>query len=247
MEEGKVTVMPQDTTIVASGTISNAELLLCEIEALVIDDDESYKLAVELGVENQKLLKTIENHFKPHKARAHETHSELCKDENKYKAPLLEGKIIWSVKVEAYDKKLRDEAAAKQAEIDKAARKQADDERKRLFAIAQIAQKSGNKEKAEEAKDQAVEVHATDYVPASVPVTQSSRPGGRSAVTRRSNWKATVIDLDTLIKAVIEDPSLKGCVVADTKFLNKFAKLNKNNRKVPGVRFKDEGSIAVRA
>jgi hypothetical protein len=97
---------------------------------------------------------------------------------------------------------------------------------------------------ATEYRRQIDEIEHADAPVGSVPVVPSA-----AGVSRRSNWKGEIEEdggIDKLWDAAYKDGTLRNLFKLDESALNNLAKLTKGARKIPGVRFYDKGSVAVR-
>jgi hypothetical protein len=75
---------------------------------------------------------------------------------------------------------------------------------------------------------------------------QSAGQERANGASYRENWKAEVVDLTALVKAVAEGSVPVTCLKPDTAELNRLAKVFKNTRKIEGVRQYAETVQAVR-
>lgn len=101
-------------------------------------------------------------------------------------------------------------------------------------------------EEAEQAAQDAAEVRSQINAIESLPPPTIEGVAKATGISGRANWKGEVIDIDLLHAAVIDDPSLWQLFKIDDSAMNNLAKLTKNTRSIPGLRFFNKGSVAVR-
>ncbi len=191
---------------------------------IVVVDAASYELAGQTVKDLTGIEKKIKEFWAPEKEMASKLHKSLVAKEKAMLAPVEEEK---SAKVQSMRKwadeqeRLRREAQAKaEAEAKKAAEEAA-------LAQAVALEESGDKDAAES-------VLATPVTAPPVYVPKST-PGGYGQFTRKS-WKAEVVDLLALVKAVAAGQAPIQAIQAEAVFLNQQARSLKSAKAYPGVR-----------
>lgn len=133
-------------------------------------------------------------------------------------------------KIKAYKTELDRKAAEENRRLLAKAQAEEDKKRSALEKRAAKAEEAGKDEKAEQLRQEAASV----FVVAPQVTPRMEKPEG---LTFRDNWKAEVISLPDLIKAVASGQCSETFLEANTKTLNQQAKVTKDTLAVPGVRF----------
>lgn len=140
---------------------------------------------------------------------------------------------VISSKMSRWEVEQREAARKRELELRKLQEREAEQERKKLEAAAQKAEKNGDSELAAELREQAAE----PPVPLLLMPATPPRLGG---TVRRSTWKARIVDLD----AVPMDFCSK---VPDMTLLNALARKNEGRNAPTGVQFyEDVGYVMKR-
>lgn len=132
--------------------------------------------------------------------------------------------------------RLETEAKARR-EAEEAARK----DKERLEKEAEEAAGEGRAEEFEQKAAAAEEVTVEDHMPVAQPT-----PSTPKGTTVKDKWKAEVIDLRALVKAVHEGIVPINAIKADEVYLGQRARSDKGSLKIPGVRVYNEGSVSIR-
>lgn len=248
--------------------------LLDQAKTLKVLDGDSYERAGELAKTFAGMIKDAEAHFDPDIAAAHNLHRSLCDKKNTFLAPLQaalaalkEGASSWWRTEE--QKRLVKQRELEQQQIDAAAAVS-----QNLEMNAKAEEARGDLESARYFRREASAVTAEALT--TLPVVPASTPRVKG-VTNREKWVATVFDPAALVAGVArpiilrellaafkaEQPTNVGewlegrliesadvppqAVVPDLKYLGARARTDKDTLQWPGVRFFDEGSMAVRS
>ena len=159
--------------------------------------------------------------------------------ENFFMKPFEEAEAIIKRKVVTFqqeiEQKRREEAARLEA-------KRQEEERKRREELQRQADAAAAKGKAEKAE--ALRSAAEEYV--APPVFQAPEPVQATGTAFKKTWKASVTDLPLFLKAVAEGRAPLGVISINEASLNSYAKGVKGSMAVPGLRFYEETSMAVR-
>ena len=214
--------------------IENQALALkTEAEGFEITSQESYNLANEFGRRIKQSMKTIDDYCDPVIEAAHKAHKAACDQKKALYAPFEAAKKIIDGKQIAWYRAEQARAAEERRKAEEEARKKAEEE---ALARAQELQDMGMNEAAEEAISQPVVIEK-------VTVAEPVRAGGESF---RETWKAEVVDLMALVKAVAAGTQPLAYLEANMPVLNKAASMFKGSVQIPGVKIVSDTIIARR-
>ena len=196
-------------------------------KALKIVDAESYKESSLQQLKIKAMIKTIHATFDPICQKTDEAHKEAVKQRAKFLDPLeADNKLIDSFRRE-YDRAEDRRVQAEQARIDAEAKKEAD----RLATKADKAEAKGDTAKAEELRMQSEQAEAIK------PIVQKEVPKIDGVRKLKEIWKHEVVDLNLLMKWIIETKNEEGLIIGHDKNLGGIARVSHDKRKIPGVRF----------
>ena len=212
---------------------SQALALKTEAEGFEITNQESYNLANEFGRRIKQSMKTIDDYCDPVIEAAHKAHKAACDQKKALYAPFEAAKNIIDGKQIAWYRAEQARAEEERRKAEEEARKKAEDE---ALAKAQELQDMGMDEAAEEAISQPVVIEK-------VAVAAPMRAGGESF---RETWKAEVVDLMALVKAVAEGKQPLAYLEANTTTLNRAAAMFKGTSQIQGVKIVSDTIIARR-
>jgi hypothetical protein len=208
-------------------------LLRKDISQLVLDASkitqvttpEEKESANNAGRVLQASTKEVESFYKPLKQQV-----------DAFKAPLLAHEKEFAIPVEAQKKRLGalitsydQEVQRKVDEANRLAREEAD----RQARDEQLARAI---ELADAGEDEAAEQLLEEPVMAAPVFIQHEAPAKMAGQVSRMNYSATVLDLKTLLKAVVDGKAPLACVQANESYLNSYARLEKEGFSIPGVR-----------
>lgn len=170
----------------------------------------------------------------------------LKRQVDSFKAPLLAHEKALSVAVDLEKKRLGGllttynlEQERLRQEEERKAREEADRQaREEQLARAVELEASGNIEEAEQVLEEPI--FSPAVIQTQAPVKMAGQVGGLL-------YSATVTDLRTLLKAVMEGKAPLACIVADESYLNSKAKLEKEGFSVPGVRLNKTPKVHFRS
>jgi hypothetical protein len=207
--------------------------VIAAAKALVVQDEGSYKAALEIGQNCADRARKVEDTFKPAREATHKAWKSVTSLIASFVEPLNEAKDLCADKAKVWrrqEESRRQELARKeQAE----AQKKADEE---LLRHATRLEEAGQAQLAQEVIEQPV-------AQVTVPVQKIEAPAGTSY---RSNWQMEVTDFMALVKAVAEGKVDPDVLEPNATVLRQRAKALKSTMKYPGVRVWDEGTIAFR-
>ena len=212
---------------------TQALALKTEAEGFEITSQESYNLANAFGRRIKQSMKTIDDYCDPVIEAAHKAHKAACDQKKALYAPFEAAKKIIDSKQIAWYRAEQARAAEERRKAEEEARKKAEEE---ALARAQELQDMGMNEAAEEAISQPVVIEK-------VTVAEPVRAGGESF---RETWKAEVVDLMALVKAVAAGTQPLAYLEANMPVLNKAASMFKGSVQIPGVKIVSDTIIARR-
>ena len=207
--------------------------------ALVIRTSDESLDAQENLKENKSAQKKIKEFFKPMKDAAKAAHQSICDRENTFLEPLEAAEEITKRKVVTFQQEIEQKRREEAARIEA---KRQEEERKRREELQRQADAAAAKGKAEKAE--ALRAAAEEYV--APPVFQAPEPVQAQGTAFKKTWKAEVTDLPLFLKAVAEGRAPLGVISINEAALNAYAKGVKGSMAVPGLRFYEETSMAVR-
>ena len=196
---------------------------------LTIKDNDDYQRGSDILKDIKTKIKAVKEYWKEPKAAAQAAHKQLVAREAQMLKPLEEAEGVIKKAMLAYDAEVK----RKQREAEEAARRAQEEERARLAAIAEEAEKNGDADGAAFMREMMEEVEAPEVV------TNAPAAKGLSV---RTTWKARVTD-PKLVPAYFDGYELREI---NMTMLNNLARW-KNDAKIPGVEFYQESSMSVRA
>jgi hypothetical protein len=222
--------------LVPPGVREWAVSLIEQARGLVVHDQASLDAAGGYLATEAMLRKKIEDHHAPMKAKAWEAHKEACAME---KRALDENcgpiRAFLTPRITTYRAEQRQLAVERQLRLQAEANRKADDER---LALAALLQEQGVSE---------ADVDAVLAAPVEAPhVPLPEVPKLSGGVSERWEYKADLVDLMTLFRAVMAGTVPLAAVEASTKYLNARARSDKENFAIPGCRLLKVPDLTVR-
>lgn len=180
-------------------------------------------------------IKAITKHMAPQIEEAHNRHKRLTSIRCRLLKPFEEVKRKTSDQIADYQHRQENIRREAERKAQEEARKKAEEER---LAQAEALEKEGQSEAAEHILDAPLAPEPT------LPVEPESKVDG---VFMRDNWKAELIDLDTVIAAAAKGEGLaRQCLTFNQKAADGLAKALKANMTIPGVRAVNKQSVVTR-
>ena len=210
------------TEIMKRETLEKEADALAQAQALVISSNEDYQAADAFSVGLLALEQAIKNDFAESKKAAKAAHQKVCDQEAGHLGKIAEARAIIRPKLVAWESKVRDENARRQAELEAKAKKEAED---RAIADAEEAEKAGDKATAEA-------ILAAPVVAAPV-VLAPTMPKRKTLIPEA--WAARVTN-----PAIVPDDFW----IIDEQKLNALARATKGSIKVAGVEFYDKNKTS---
>jgi hypothetical protein len=199
--------------------------IMVSVETLAVVDQDSYDLANALIERCDTALKRIAEVHDPAIKAAHTAHKAALDAKKKLAEPIEALKKAASKKMTAWYQAEQARIADERRAAEERARKEA--EEKRLREAEALAQ-AGMSEAASVVLDAPLDV--VEFMPA------LEAPIAASGVSYRANWKAEVIDLMALVKAVAAGQMPTTVLLPNMTALNQMAKAYHNTQAIPGVR-----------
>jgi len=207
-------------------------------ETLIKTVDDSAK-AQENIIEIKRRRKVVHEKFDPPVRAAHVAWKKAKDLYNFFVNPFDECETILKRKVITFEdneqRKREEDQRIAEAKRLEAERK----EREILDAKAKKAEEAGKPEKAEALREQSTEVAVQPtYVP--------PPPSGVKGTSFKSVWKAEVIDLKTLCRAIADSQASPNLVIPNQTALNQKAKSDRDTMPIAGVRFYEDKVMSSR-
>jgi len=203
-------------------------------KAITITDQETYNTAASFLGDIVGLRKEIQAHHKPIKDAAHKAHKAAVAAEKKLLDPIAQAEQIIKTAIGNWDREQERLQQEKQRQLEEAQHKA--DEEARL-ALAQEAEENGA---TEETVD---EILTTPVVrPAIVAKPVYAKATG---VSTQKRWKAEVVDIKALCRAVANGQASTELVQPNMVALNGMARAMRQTFNIPGCKAVTETSVAV--
>lgn len=202
-------------------------------KAVVVQDEESFCRAMELGQECSARSKRVEDLFRPARESTHKAWKTVTELIASFVGPLDTAKKLCVSKANRWR---QEEQTRRQREADELRRREQQRIDEERLAAAIEMEKAGMQAQAEEV------INKPDPAPIIDPV-RIETPKGTSY---RENWQAEVTDLRALVIAVATGNIDADVLMPNQSVLLKRAKALKSAMQYPGVRVWDEGAVAFR-
>lgn len=196
--------------------------------ALTVSDQPSFERAGLFLRTVKEYLKRVGEVFDPIVKKAHDTWKEALEQKNKLEAPALQAERALKATRAAYEGERRQQAAEAQRRAD-AESQRLQEEAKLKVALEAEARGDG------QGADRILEA-PTPPAPIIVPAAIIPPPVKTEGMSFRSNYKAEIVDLFALVKAVAAGQAPLAYVQGNLTALSQAAKALKDELRVPGVR-----------
>lgn len=221
--------------VVPTRTQKEIQSVVQQSQGIIIVSNETYIQAGEQRQVIKGLLKRIDDLMDPVVKAAHEAHKVAVNQKKSVAQPLMDADLLlmrsrlkWEGEVErkriAEENRLRQEAEER--------------ERDRQLAEAARLAESGDVAAASELLDEPLEIKEVVKVESSLP--------SMAGFSGRTTWRAEVVDLKALVKAVAEGRAPIECLEANQVFLNRQATAFRGALQIDGVRAVSNKSETVR-
>ncbi len=227
----KTTIEAPDTREVET----ESSALVTQANALTIATKEDHGGALAFLKRTATAKAQVVALFREPKAAAHAAHKAITAAESKLLTPLDDARRIVEAKALAYEDAARRAAEEEQRRLAALAQKA---EEERLIAEAIAADAAGDAELAEAIVSEPVSAPVVHVAPAVAKV---------AGVSSRGVWKAEVTDKLALVRFVAANPSWLHLLEAEMSALNGLAKSQKGQLQIPGVRCVEVRGLALRA
>jgi len=199
----------------------------------LITSENDYEAIASKRRTAKAVIKATTDYLEPHITAAHSKHKRLTALRARLLGPYND--VVSHVNTiilnyEREQERIRKEAERKAQEL---ARKEAED---RQIAEAEALEEAGQPEAAEAALIRPVTPHTVNI----------SRPNRPSGISTSKKWRAEVVDLSALVKAVAEGKAPLSYLEANTKKLNQAALAQGDEMNVPGVRVYEDMIVSGR-
>jgi hypothetical protein len=194
--------------------------------ALVVTDQASLKVAVDLGREVKKSAKEIE-----------EKVDKILKPLNVARNALLEEKLVSLAPFEAWEKKIKQVCTTfMDAEEKKAADKRRKDETEAQRIADEARLKHATEVEATQGREAATTLLEQPVAP--MPIPKAPEPPKAAGASFTTRWKHEVVNVALIPREFL---------VVDDRALAAYATAMKEKAAVPGVRFFSEKSMGLRS
>ena len=203
-----------------------------QAKAIIIRDQATYELAADKLLTVAAVRREIVDYHKPLKQKAHEAHAAICAAENGMLAPVAEAEAILKRSIGAYQMEQR----RIQEEQERIAREAAE------LAAAHALEASIEAAELEGAT--AEEVKAIIEQPVAAPVVYVAPTVQQvSGVSTAKTYRAELVNLRELCKAVAAGAVPEAYVTANMTALNGMARSTRGSIKIPGVRIVEDTTV----
>lgn len=226
-----MTIQVPDTTAIAAETSP----IVAEAAALVVTDQSSHAVALDVAKRAAKGKAAIEEMLEPAVKAANAAHKTLTGLRNNLTAPLDHARQIASTKALNYEAEQRRKAEEERKRLEAEARRL---EEERQIADAIAAEEEGDAETAE----------AIMAEPTITPVVHVAPAIARvEGVATKTTWSAQVTDLRALIAYVAAHPEWEHLLLPAMPALNGLARSQRGALAIPGVRSVESKGYAIGA
>jgi hypothetical protein len=193
-------------------------------KAMMVTNVEEYERGLRFFKDLKAHQKELDITFDASIKKAHEAHKEMVAAKKRHALPIEQAEAIIEQKCGVWKRNEESRLEKERLEREATARRQAEDD---ALARAAEAEKAGDKTEAEEI------INTPVFVPPVAAKQAAPKIGG---VSTTKYYSATVTDLKSLLKAIIEGKVPMQAVKADDVFLNGQARLVKREGPLyPGV------------
>src|SRR3990167_294165 len=203
-----------------------------QAQELTVENQASYNYANNFLRAVKELQKTISDTFRPIIAAANLTWKGALAEERKHLGPLQNAEVL--VKSKMLEWMQEQERARREVQAKLQAR--AEKERQEALAKAEEARAGGKETRAEKYEERAAAIIAPQLAPSF----------DRGSVSVKQLYRAEVVSLIDLVKAVIDGKAPIMCIEANSTFLNSQARAMKETLNYPGVKVIAEDSLSSR-
>lgn len=250
-----------DTTVATQELETQAAAIAQKIPLIAITDQASFEAAAADRAEIKRRLVKIDEVMEPICSDAYRTWKTATGKREELRKPFLEADRTYSRAMGAYEQEQQrirreeEERARRERErLEREERERAEAEQARLkkeaedrrLAEAAAAEQRGDTETATRLIEAPVEVPTVAPRPVFVPAPPPAPKPAAAGVSFRDQWKAEVVDLMALVRAVAKGEQPITMVTANMVTLNGLARSLKDSMNVPGVRATSDRIAAQR-
>ena len=214
----------------ARQTADNVALQV-RVSSMVIETEEQYREAAEIGKDIKRRAKMVQELFAPIKAAAHEAHRVACDREKTMLSPLQEAEK----RIKGLMSNYTAEQERKRREAEEAARRAREEAAQKALDQAVALEQEGKHEQAAAALEEA-DIMAATPVAVAQPVTPTK------GVTTKKVWEVQIVDPSAV------PVSIAGIVIrpVDEMAIKKLANSSKGQISIPGVRIIEKVQTILR-
>lgn len=205
-----------------------------QVKGIAITNQPTYELAAAKLLDVAAMRREITEYHKPLKQKAHEAHKAICDAEARMLAPVAQAEQILKRGIAAYETEQRHKAEEERRRLEEEERRRREEE---IEAAAQQAEAEGaSVEEVQAIIEQPVVVPAVRPEPTFTPV---------AGVSTRGVWKAEVVSIRELCRAVAEGRASAELVAPNMTALNGLARAMKQTFNIPGCRVVRDTAVAA--
>lgn len=204
-----------------------------QVEGMIVDSEEAYKMAAELGTAIKTQAKKVAEFFAPMKKRASDAHKEICAREKMMLSPLQSAEKELKNKMGTF----RLEEDRRRREAEEQARRAAQEEQRRKEAEALELESQG---RFEEAGAALAEAEVAESVMKTGVYAQA--PQKVSGVSVGKDWAITKIDTSQV------PVEIAGAIIrpVDEAAIMRLIRATKGGIKIPGVEYTEKARMSFR-
>ena len=214
---------------------SKALELIENASQIQINDQPTYDEATGVLLHVKGARKAIAAHHDPTIADTNKAHKTALAAKERFDGPLRQVESMLKQRIGTWDTKQERLRLEAQRKAEEEARKQEDETR--LQQAIQAEEQGASKEDVQAI----VEAPSTAPPPVVAPTYQK-----RQGVSVRENWKAEVVNLMPLVKAVARGDAPLFCLQPNQVALNQLARAQKQALSIPGVRAVNDAVVSAR-
>lgn len=204
-----------------------------QVEAMIVDSEETYQQAAQLGIAIKTQAKKVAEFFGPMKKKASDAHKEICNREKMMLSPLQAAEKALKNKMGTY----RLEEDRRRREAEEQARRAAEEERRRKEEEALAMEKAGREEEAYAALAEAEVAETAAKVGIYAPAPQKVK-----GVSVSKDWEIVRID-DAKVPIIIAGAVIRP---VDQAAIMRLIRATKGGISIPGVEYTEKAKMSFK-
>lgn len=204
-----------------------------QVEGMIVDSEEAYQMAAELGTAIKTQAKKVAEFFAPMKKRASDAHKEICAREKMMLSPLQAAEKELKNKMGTF----RMEEDRRRREAEEQARRAAQEEQRRKEAEAMALADQGREDEAYAALAEAEVAENIVKTGIYAPPTQKA-----AGVSVSKDWAITKID-HALVPVEVAGAIIRP---VDEAAIMRLIRATKGGIKIPGVEYTEKARMSFR-